>query len=182
MANTFELIQATTLGSTQSSISFTVIPSTYTDLSVRISARSTAGGGTNWDALLYRLNSATSGYSTRNLVGAGSGTPYSSSLTTATSTAASGTWGRLMDYGIDTSNQTANTFTSIDIYIPNYAGSTQKSLSMEYAYETNATAAYMEMVAGLYTGTSAITQIDLALITGSFAANSTAYLYGVKNA
>lgn len=181
MANTFELIQATTLGSTQASIGFTVIPSTYTDLSVRISARSTAGGGTNWDPLLYRLNSATSGYSTKNLVGNAS-TTYSSTLTTATSSAAGGTWGRLMDYGIDTSNQTANTFSSVDIYIPNYAGSSQKSLSMDYAYETNATAAYMELVAGLYTGTSAVTQIDFALLTGSFAANTTAYLYGVKNA
>ena len=181
MANTFELISATTLGSTQSSISFTVIPSTYTDLCLKLSVRSSVGGGVNWDPLLYRLNTSTSGYSTRELEGTGS-SATSSSLTTATSAAAGGTWGRLHDYGITTSNQTANTFSSIDIYIPNYAGSTQKSLSMDSVYETNATAAYAELVAGLWTGTGAITQIDLALKDGSFVANSTAYLYGVKNA
>jgi hypothetical protein len=181
MANTFELIQATTLGSSQASIGFTVIPSTYTDLVIKLSARSTIGGGVNWDPLLYRFNTSTSGYSTRELEGTGSAAT-SSSATTATSTAATGTWGRLHDYGITTSNQTASTFSSIDIYIPNYAGSTQKSLSMDSVYETNATAAYAELVAGLWTGTAAITQIDLALKDGSFAQYTTAYLYGVKNA
>jgi hypothetical protein len=172
---------AVSLTGSQSSFSFTSIPSTYTDLVLKLSVRSSIGGGTNWDPLLYRLNASTSGYSTRELEGTGS-SATSSTLTTATSAAAGGTWGRLHDYGITTSNQTASTFSSIDIYIPNYTGSTQKSLSMDSVYETNATSAYAEMVAGLWTGTSAITQIDFALKDGSFVQYTTAYLYGVSNA
>lgn len=178
---TYKLISSVTVGAGgAASIDFTSIPSTYTDLVLKLSGRSTAGGGANWDPLLYRFNASTTGYSTREVQGTGSAAA-SSSNTTATSTAAGGTWGRLQDYGLTTSNQTANTFSSIDFYIPNYAGSNQKSGSFDSVYETNATAAYAEMIASLWTGTAAINQITLALGTGSFAQYTSAQLYGIKN-
>ena len=179
MPNNYVLLDRIELNATTASVRFDNIPQTgYTDLKVVMSLRSTVGGGTNWDPLLYRFNSSTSGYSTREVEGTGSAAA-SSSATTATSTAAGGTWGRLQDYGITTSNQTANTFSNIEFYIPNYTSSTQKSGSLDSVYETNATAAYAEMVATLHTGTSAITTLDFALKDGSFAQYSTFSLYGL---
>jgi hypothetical protein len=171
-------IASNDLTATAASVTFSNIPQGYTDLKIVMSLRSTVGGATNWDPLLYRINSSTSGYSTKEVEGTGSAAA-SSSATTATSTAAGGTWGRLQDYGITTSNQTANTFSSIEFYIPNYTSSNQKSGSFDSVYETNATAAYAEMVATLHTGTSAISTLDFALKDGSFAQYSTFTLYGI---
>lgn len=179
MAANYVLLDRIELNTTAASIVFDNIPQTgYTDLKIVMSLRSTIGGGTNWDPLLYRFNGSTSGYSTREVEGTGS-SAASSSATTATSAAAGGTWGRLHDYGITTSNQTANTFSNIEFYIPNFTSSNQKSGSLDSVYETNATAAYAEMVATLHTGTSAIATLAFALKDGSFAANSTFSLYGI---
>jgi hypothetical protein len=179
MPENYVLLERTELNASAASVTFANIPqSGYTDLKIVMSLRSTVGGGTNWDPLLYRFNSSTSGYSTKEVEGTGSAAA-SSSATTATSTAAGGTWGRLQDYGITTSNQTANTFSNIEFYIPNYTSSNQKSGSFDSVYETNATAAYAEMVATLHTGTSAITTLDFALKDGSFAQYSTFSLYGI---
>lgn len=175
------LLRRITLTASASSVTFDSIPQTgYTDLKLVMSLRSTAGGGTNWDPLCYRFNGSTSGYSTRELYGNGS-SAGSATNTTITSAGAGGTWGRLQDYGITTSNQTANTFSSIELLIPNYTSSNQKSLSFDSVYETNATAAYAEMVAGIWTGTAAVSSIDFALYTGSFVAGSSFSLYGLAD-
>ena len=179
MANTFELIYATTLSGSQASISFTVIPSTYTDLCIKFSARSTSSTG-NYDPLIYRFNTSATGYNVKDIGGAGSGSGTSGSNTTMTSAAATWTAGRATDYGIDNGAMTASTFTNGEFYIPNYAGSSQKSFSLDYVNENNAALAHSELVAGLWTGTAAITQIDLALYYGSFSQYSSFYLYGVK--
>lgn len=181
MAQNYVLLERIELNASAASVAFSNIPQTgYTDLKVVMSARSTAGGGTNWDPLCYRFNGSTSGYSTRELYGNGS-SAGSATNTTITSAGAGGTWGRLQDYGITTSNQTANTFSSIELLIPNYTSSNQKSLSFDSVYETNATAAYAEMVAGIWTGTAAVSSIDFALYTGSFVAGSSFSLYGLAD-
>ncbi len=79
--------------------------------------------------------------------------------------------------------KTASTFGSWEIYIPNYAGSANKSASLDAVSENNATAANANLVAGLWSTTSAITQIDLTSFnSANFVQHSSAYLYGVKNA
>ena len=80
------------------------------------------------------------------------------------------------------SGDTASTFGNSEFYIPNYTGSTNKSISSDGVSENNATGAYTRLVAGLWSQTSAITSIDLVPDTGDFAQYSTAYLYGVSNA
>ena len=82
----------------------------------------------------------------------------------------------------DMSTDTASVFGNAEIYIPNYAGSTAKSLSGDSVTENNATTAYTNLAAGLYTGTSAITSLTLIPDANSFAQYSSFYLYGVKNA
>ena len=78
---------------------------------------------------------------------------------------------------------TASTFANGEIYIPNYAGSTYKSLSADSVTETNATGAVRAFHATLWSNTAAINQITLTPDAGgNFVQYSTAYLYGVKNA
>ena len=68
MPNTFTLIASSTVGAGgASSIDFTSIPSTYTDLCLKVSARSTA---TDTNVNMYvKFNGSTSGYSGRQKIG-----------------------------------------------------------------------------------------------------------------
>jgi hypothetical protein len=168
MPNTFELIASSTVPSTQAAIEFTSIPSTFTDLCVKLSVRSTRTGYPA-DDIIVQFNNVTTGYSARTIRVSPSLSVSSSTETIITGFAAD-------------ADQTASTFGSAELYIPNYAGSTNKSASFDSVTENNATAAPMEMVAGLWSNTAAITSMKFTLSVASFAANSTAYLYGVKNA
>lgn len=169
---------AVTVGSGgASSIEFTSIPATYTDLVLIGSVRSSASGNV---VLAYRFNGSTSGYTNKALYTIDGSTTSSSSETTISVGAA--TYGRAMSGYIDGASQTSNTFTSFNLYVPNYAGSTNKSSSLDAVMENNATANTVEMDALLWSNTAAITSISIAPHLGSFVQYSTAYLYGVSNA
>ena len=166
MANTYTLIASSTVsGATAASISFTSIPSTYTDLCLKISARTNAAG---WDNMVLQFNGSSTGYTYRFMNGNGSATSSSSGSSSVIG---------LTDY----SGATANTFGNAEIYIPNYAGSNNKSYSGDFATENNATTAYAELWANLWSNSSAISSIAITA-GGSFVQYTTAYLYGVKNA
>lgn len=168
MANTYELINSVILTGSQSSIDFTVIPSTFTDLKVVYSARTNRSATS--DHILMQLNGSTTSLTGKRLTGNGSAA-QSYSTTSGAAGEATG----------DTA--TANTFGNAEIYIPNYAGSTNKSWSSDGVAETNAASVGMDLDAGLWSNTAAITSIKLIPEVGSlFLINSTAYLYGVKNA
>jgi hypothetical protein len=170
MPNTYTLIASVTVGGGgASSIDFASIPSTYTDLSLVWSGRSDRVSAQ--DGMKLQFNASTTSYSDRGLTGNGA-------------TASSGTGTSTYIYGgiIPSSTATASTFANISYYIPNYAGSAYKSLSMDSVAENNTTTAYAILEAGLWSNTSAITSIK---ITSENAANfvqyTTAYLYGIKN-
>ena len=172
MASTYELIYAYEVGLLgASSITFGsggTIPQTYTDLLIVTSARQTGAAITA--SLNLELNGSSSGFTYRYLQGAGSGTP----------TSGSGSSGYLGQTPAATA--TASTFGNAQIYIPNYSGSTYKSISTETVDELNGTTTYAQMNAVLWSNTSAITSLSLVSGNGVFAQYSTAYLYGVKNA
>jgi hypothetical protein len=136
---------------------------------LRWSARA-AGGGTNYDYYI-RLNSdSANNYSRTYIVGDGatasSGRGFNGSYLSVDS-AGNGTGG------------TANTFSSQEMYIPNYTGTASKPIAIDSANENNTTTAYRSVFAQLYRGSSAITSITFELVT--FAAGSSFHLYGVKN-
>jgi len=168
MANTYTLIEAKTLSTPAASVTFTSIPATYTDLLLWTSIRASSGGGISAG---LRFNGSTTNYSERLLYGGGSGTAASANATTT-----SIQWANL---GNDTN--TSNTFSNCQLYIPNYAGSTFKSVSTESVTENNATNADIYLDAGLWSDTAAITSLTLTASTPDFATNSTFYLYGIKN-
>jgi hypothetical protein len=170
MANTYELISSVTVGSGgTSAIDFTSIPSTYTDLSIKLSLRNTSAGGPAAFVLYTKFNTSTANFSW-NFAGSDNTTVY----------AASGT-DNLLTY-IPGSSVTASTFASYDMYIPNYAGSTNKPFYIDTAIENNAAAGREIMTASLRSNTAAITSVGFYPDSGTFAQYSTAYLYGVKNA
>lgn len=173
MANTYELIEAQTLGSPASSVTFSSIPGTYTDIRIFISARGTASyTNTNLKMQVGNVTVSTSGYSERMV--------YTSNGTSAASYNQSAQAQSELQY-FPLATSTANIFSNNDIYIPNYTGSNAKSFSIDSVSEDNATAAVLAMDAGLSSNTSAINIITFTPNTGNFATGSSFYLYGIKN-
>jgi len=154
-------------------ISFTGIAATFTDLILTLSCRNTGSGNSY---IQLQMNSVTSGYETRILRGE-SGV----SSTTGTAVGLNNIFWAGMTGG---SNLTASTFTSVAIYIPNYAGSTAKTFSSDYSKETN-DATYYEngIAAGSCSSTAAITSLTASLFLSgaTFAQYSSATLYGISN-
>ena len=178
MANTYTLIEAKTLASAVNSITFSSIPQTYTDLILKTSIRGTSSSYFT-QAVRVTFNSSTSGYTTRTLTNVGT-----NSITTVTNpysvTAAS------ISIFANNAASTTTTFNNSEIYIPNYAGSNNKSFSSDSVTETNSNGSYdiqSGFMAGLLSDTAAITSITLTAQSGEgdFATNSTFYLYGIKN-
>jgi len=164
MATTFTLIQANTLGSSAASVTFTSIPATYTDLCIVMSARSTTGSP---DSEISEINGSSANLQGRWVWG------ENGSVTNGSYS------GNVVLVGLPKSTTTASTFGNVQIYISDYTGSRHKSISIESVSETNASSeAYTMIAAGLWSNTAAITSIK---ITGTFAANSTFDLYGIKN-
>jgi hypothetical protein len=163
---TYTLISSVTVGSGgASTIDFTSIPATYTDLEILLCGRCTGGG----NGVNVSFNSNTTGYTNSALQSSGS------------AIGSYGTYNR--NVGLVTrAAETSDTFGSTKILIPNYAGSINKSYSSDSVAENNSTTAYSTLTGGLWSNTSAITSISLAPMDGSFVQHSTAYLYGISNA
>jgi hypothetical protein len=170
MANTYTLISSVTVGSGgAATIGFTSIPSTYTDLVLKVSTRDDRAGVIA-NAINLSLNGSTANFTYKLLEGDGVSI-YSASGSTSL-------------IGVSTGpSATANTFSNLEIYIPNYAGSNNKSISVDSVVETNATTTFADLIASLWSNSAAITSITLTPNTGTnFVQYSTAYLYGISNA
>jgi len=169
MPNTFTKIAAVTVGAGgAATMDFTSIPATFTDLCVKLSGRS-ARATQQADNLFITFNSTTTGYTTRVLNGNGS------SATSANYAS------RYASNAVDAAGSTASTFSSHEIYIPNYTSANYKSFSADSVSETNATAAQSDLVAGLWSNTAAITSISLLPEVSTWVQYSTATLYGIRN-
>ena len=167
---------AVTVGSGgAASIDFTSIPSTYTDLVLKISARSNRTGSNYTDDLILQFNGDTATNYNAKVIYGGNGSTGSFS--------GSGVTGTYGGYAVGTDG-TANTFGNSEVYIPNYAGSTAKSLSADGVAESNSsTGVYLDLIAGYWSGTAAINAIKIKPANGTTLLQySTAYLYGVSNA
>jgi hypothetical protein len=159
-----QLIETKTLGTAAASIEFTSIPQGFTDLVLLVSARSSRSSDN--DNMNFQFNNITSAYTSRRLYGNGS-SAFSGSDTS-------------IYFDAPAATSTANTYGNALIYIPNYTGSTNKSVSVDGVTEQNATLAYQTIMAGLWSNTAAITSIKLLSLTSSnYTIGSTASLYGV---
>ena len=169
MANTYTLIASYTVSGTSTTlINFTSIPQTYTDLKLVCSLRSNRSI-VSQNSQIYINGTSATNLSSKFLYGTGSAAGSATRASMADIIYANG------------STATANTFSNCEVYFPNYTSTTTyKSFSADSVSENNATAAEMQIGAGLYSNNSAITSIGLE--DGIYyIANSTAYLYGIKN-
>jgi hypothetical protein len=154
-----------------SSVTFSSIPSTYTDLVIRASIRNDGASGNDYGYMQPIFNGSTANYSARRVLG------YS--------TAANSGSGTILLTPQNTNAATANTFSNMQIYIPNYASSNYKSISVDGVTENNATAAetaFCVIEAGLWSQTSAITSFGLQVYSGygtTIQQHSTLSLYGI---
>jgi hypothetical protein len=175
MANTYTQIGSTvTVGAGgASSIDFSSIPNTYTDLTLKLSLKNDRDY--NFDNCYLQFNADTgSNYSSRLVYGWNS--PGSSSSSAVANIE------YIYAVGSKISGSVGNTFSNTEIYIPNYAGSNQKILSTDAVNEGNtATDILVGFAAQRWTGTAAINAIKIYSISGNFVQYSTASLYGIKN-
>jgi hypothetical protein len=173
MANTYSLIASNTLSTSAASVTFSAIPNTFTDLVVRVSARTDRAQTS--DTTKMTINADNSAiYSFTKLRGDGT-SALSNRNTGNTSLSVENT---------DGNTATSNTFDSTEIYIPNYLSTANKPISSIIMREDNSTAAttYNSVQAHLYRNTSAITSLSFAPSNGpNFVSGSSFFLYGIKN-
>jgi hypothetical protein len=165
MPENYILLERTELNASAASVTFANIPQTgYTDLKIVMSVRDTYAAASA--ALFVGFNGGTASLSSKYIQGSGS-------------SVVSGNLPSNGLIGLNTgSTATANTFSNIEFYIPNYTSSTFKSYSADSVTENNATEAYTNLVAGLWSNTAAITSMTFTCGT-AFTAGSTFSLYGI---
>jgi hypothetical protein len=158
--NTFTKIASVTGTGSSGVLTFSSIPSTFTDLCVKFSLRSDTTGNTE---AVIKLNTVTP--TQRNLQGSGAG-------------ASSNTNALII---VNASGSTSLTYTSGDYYVPNYLSTVAKSASSDVVEENNATSARAQLNAYLYsTVTSAVTSLTITDLYGNWTNLSTATLYGIS--
>ena len=172
MANTYELIAKVIVGSGGAlSVDFTSIPQTYSDLVLKTSVRNTGTDGNvviNLNSLTIRTDIGNA----RNLLGVDGGAAISQIGA-----------GYGYSFYSNVNAYTANTFSSSEIYMPNYTSSSNKAMSSDSAQENNGDASIRGFQAILMTLTDPITLFSISSSSSAtpFVENSSFYLYGIKN-
>ena len=167
MTTTMQLIAKQTVGANNaSSVTFSNIPQTYTDLKLVISARGTTSGTS--ESIRVLPNGSSSSLTYVQLQGTGSA-----------AFSGTGTYWYLGE--MPANSATSSTFGSADIYIPNYTGSNNKSANSDNVQENNTSTAYANLNALLWSNTAAITSLTIQPNSNNFVEYSTFYLYGISN-
>ena len=161
------LISSQTLGTSATSVTFSGIPSSYRDLVVKFSTRSDTSNQIN---VTVNGTSGGTAYSRTRLRGNGTDA--------ASNSASNDSSFSLPGASVETS-ATANTFSSGEIYIPSYTASQNKPMSDFDTQEANSTSSFINVNAGLYRSTTAISEIKVAASSGNFVTGSSFYLYGL---
>ena len=175
MPTTFTAIGYTSLSATASSVSFTSIPATYTDLKLVASVRGDIIANTYFvlGLVLNGVSGANNNFRSAYMEGQGS------SLSPGQQT--NNSWAGF-PVGSGTSVPT-NLFGSFELYIANY-GSNRKTVSIWGNTVATSAITYTTANGISWNDTSAVTSIGLNTLagTGNFATNSTFTLYGIKRA
>lgn len=173
MANTFDLINSYTVGAGGASyIEFTAIPSTYTDLVLKLSLRT--GRSDTTDPMLFYINGQTTGtnYSYTSL--------WTTSSTSVDAYSNGGTSNFEIQYAT-AANSTTSAFNNYELYLADYASSTNKVGFYQSVHQQLGGASYLIAMNYQWASSSAISSLKFQ---SSYSVNisqySTAYLYGIK--
>jgi hypothetical protein len=171
-ANTFTFISSNVLGTSTASVTFSAIPSTFTDLLLRYSFRENSASAIG--SVFVTFNGDSSALYSRTRLRLDNSNPRVSE--SSRSSSATG----FSVLGIANSG-TANTFSSNQLYMANYTGTTNKPFStFDTALNNSDTSNDLSVLAGLYRSSSAITSITIEG-SASLLSGSSFYLYGIKN-
>lgn len=164
MPATYDSIASVTLGSASASVTFSSIPSTYTDLVLVESFQFTGTGSQS----LLSFGDTSSLYSSTTIRGDGS---------TASSIRFSGVGSIGSSPG--QGNGTANVQVNCIRQIMNYSNTTTNKTVVQRFNDSS-----LQVVAtvGLWRNTAAINTVVLTSLSGNFASGSTFTLYGIKAA
>jgi hypothetical protein len=171
---TYTLIDSEILASTTAFIEFTGIPATYTDLVLKYSSRTVETGNTYSNQNMQFNGSGGTAYSNTRLFTDG-GTPVSDRRVDDD---------KMYDWLINSNSSTSNTFSSTEIYIPNYTATQQKAISLYSVLEGNTTSVgdiFIFVQSHWWRNTAAITSLKVQG-GANFASGSSFYLYGISNA
>jgi hypothetical protein len=169
MPKGMQAIYTQTVSGTPGTVTFNNIPQTYTDLLVKISARSSVSAANSEMYITYNGDLG-SNYSTTWLTGNGS---------SASSSRGSNN-GAVVTIQINGATSTSNTFGSIDVYTPNYTSSLFKQTTVEGVIENNTTAHDSRLISYLYRSNAPLTSTTFSAVGGAFVAGSTFTLYGIS--
>ena len=177
MPATYTLISSNVLSSSAASVTFSAIPATYTDLVVRVSAKSDISG-TGARNTYVEFNANTSAiYSDTELL-----TTWDGSANIALSYAWTGDTFLRNRYTTATASP-ADTFNSYELYIPSYTANQNKPMSVFGVVEQNSSQiAGIGVHAGLFRSTTAISSVKFSPESGNYVTGSSFYLYGISNA
>jgi hypothetical protein len=167
VATSFESISTVALSSSNGTITFSSIPSTYKHLQIRMFAAST--NGTVADAYIRFNNDSTATYFCHQMRGGGSGTAQGFSYTT-------------QNQMVITSNtgQSSTGFSAAVCDVLDYQNTNKnKTIRSLNGYDLNGSGEAI-FWSGAWNSTAAITRIDITLSGGTFYANSHFALYGIK--
>lgn len=168
-----QLISAQTLTSASSTVTFSSIPQTFTDLQLVISTRTT---GSADPSIRIRIN-GDSGANYSYIALYGNGVSPGSFTQAAPS---SGNTFLNAGYSVN-STSGSNIFSNNYIYFTNYASSNKKSWTVDSVNENNGTDVLDSFFGGLWNSTSPINSLVLSQQTDNYAAGSSFYLYGVSS-
>jgi hypothetical protein len=166
MPKTYEPIATTTLGSAQSTVTLSSIPSTYTDLIIISQPKSTATEG-----IVYIQFNSIGGTSYSSTYVYGSGSSASSGRRTNSGL------GVIAENAYATSTAGATTFVT---QVFNYANTTTFKTWLSRGNRTDSQGT--EAMVGLCRDTSAINSVSFAIGGTTFAAGSVFSIYGIKAA
>lgn len=164
---THKLIASVNLTSPSSSISFTSIPGTYTDLLLVASVKSNQPSSSDGAYALLELNNSTTDSGGRYTYTESNGAP-SHGFSAPNYVLG---WGS----GSDTA------WSATRFYIYGYSTNNNKSIRSETWQETTTQwNARNGITAGFYNSSTPITSLRIVSALGSYIAGSTAYLYGIS--
>jgi len=166
----FEPIQTVTTSASQTTVSFTSIPSTYKHLQLRIHARSNRTSGDSIAVLRFNSDSGTN-YNNHRLYGNGATVNADGNTNESRVLALT-----INDLGAATASSSPYI---VDIH--DYASTTKnKTVKSIGGKDNNNSDGYIFLQSGAWRNTAAITTIELVEVISTFNNGSVISLYGIK--
>lgn len=164
---TMQLIQHQELTGSQSSIIFSSIPQTYTDLLLVTSLRDNAGS-TGWENAFVYPNGLSTNMTSRFAYGWGNNNNGSANNSPA-----------VIYHQTARNGNTASTFSSSFVYFNDYTSTNAKSISCDTSVIQDGTSSINAITSAIWNSSSAITSIEIVGAGTSFVQYSSATLYGI---